>query len=275
MKTSLLITLFAAGRASAFTMGKLVPAYICAPAGDGMPKSFGELLQLTRNQLDEVAYNPDPGMNTNPAPMFNATAPSMIANSAYILASCHNSINSVAAILQGVQVTTVSGGPIIAGLPNALNLSSGDPNAAIDGTLIYAEDSTGQRVGSFVDMAAAPVFEDFPGCGISKQGQMAGVIQSCVISDCPFYDTLNFNAPIDLQGTVTFIGLSVTDNGFGVFNFTLPVTPCTAAGGVAVGAAVPPMASPVTAVVSPSPTPLVKAVLPGKSTNGRYWKEKA
>jgi hypothetical protein len=197
MKTSLLITLFAAGRASAFTMGKLVPAYICAPAGDGMPKSFGALLQLTRNQLDEVAYNADgtsphiwtvltdlANMNTTPAPMFNATAPSMVANSAYILASCHNSFNSLAVIPQGVQVTTVSGGPIIAGLPNALNLSTGDPNAAIDGVLIYAENSAGQRVGSFADMAAQPVFEDFPGCGISLQGQMAGVIQSEVISDC-------------------------------------------------------------------------------------------
>jgi hypothetical protein len=53
-----------------------------------------------------------------------------------------------------------------------------------------------------------------------------------------FYSTLNFNAPIDLQGSVTFMGLSVTDAGFGVFNFTLPVIPCTAAGGVAVAAAV-------------------------------------
>jgi hypothetical protein len=123
-------------------------------------------------------------MNTNPAPMFNATAPSMVANSAYILASCHNSINKIEAIPEGVQVTPVNGMSIVAGLPNPLNLSSGDPNAALDGTLIYAMDSTGTRVGSFVDMAKSPVFEDFPGCGISKQGQMAGVIQSTVISDC-------------------------------------------------------------------------------------------
>ena len=108
----------------------------------------------------------------------------MVANSAYILASCHNSVNSIEAIQQGVQVTTVRGGPIIAGLPNALNLSTGNPNFAIDGTLIYAMDSTGTRVGSFADSANPPVFEDFPGCGLSKQGQMAGVIQSTVISAC-------------------------------------------------------------------------------------------
>jgi hypothetical protein len=263
MKTSLMILLAApALRVSAFTMGKLIPAYICAPLGDGMPKSFGALLPLTRNQLPTVAYNPDPGMNTNPAPMFNATAPSMIANSAYILASCHNSFNTIEAIQQGVQVTTVSGGPIIAGLPNALNLSSGTAGVAIDGTLIYATDAMGTRVGSFADMASPPVFEDFPGCGLSKQGQMAGVVQSGLISDNSFYSTLHFNAPIDLQGTVMFIGLSVTDNGFGVFNFTLPVTPCISAGGTVVAATVP------SAVTKPAASASAKPYQKARS----YWK---
>jgi len=241
MRTPTLIALLTASalRVSAFTYGKLVPAYICAEPGDGLPKSFGQLLQLTRNQLDEVAFNENAGMNTMPAPMFNATPPSEVANSAYILASFHNSFNSIQAIPQGVQVTTVSGGPIIAGLPNALNISSGDPAAATDGVLIYAENAAGQRVGSFADMASPPMFEDFWGCGRSIQGQMAGVIQSDII-DMPSYSTLHFNAPIDLQGSVTFMGLSVTDNGFGVFNWTLPVTPCTAAGGVVVAAAAPP-----------------------------------
>jgi len=218
-------------------MGKLVPAYICAPLGDGMPKSFGELLQLTRNQLDEVAFNEDPAMNSNPTPMFNATAPSKVANSAYILSSFHNGFNTIKAIQQGAQITTLSGGPIIAGLPNMLNISAG--GAELNGIMLYAMDAAGVRVGSFHDTANSPLFEDFPGCGLSKQGQMAGVIQNDVI-DSAFYDTLTFNAPIDLQGTVTFKGLSVTEDGFGVFNFTLPVAPCTSVGGVVVAAAVPP-----------------------------------
>jgi len=256
MKTPLVILLAApALRVSAFTMGKLIPAYICAPLGDGMPKSFGQLLQLTTNQLGQVAYNTNPGMNTMPAPMFNATAPSMVANSAYILASCHNSFNSIVAIQQGIQVTTVSGGPIIAGLPNALNLSSGAAGVAIDGTMIHATDAAGTRVGSFADMANPPVFEDFPGCGLSKQGQMAGVVQSGLISDQAFYSTLHFNAPIDLQGTVTFVGLSVTDNGFGVFNFTLPVIPCASAGGTVVAAK---------PVVSPAASASAKPYTPTK-----------
>jgi len=241
--TFLALLVAAAPRVSAFTYGKLVPAYICAPPGDGLPKSFGQLLQLTRNQLDDVAYNTDPAMNANPAPMFNATAPSKVANSAYILASCHNSFNTIEVIPQGLKIATVSGGAIVAGVPNPLNMSSGDAAVAIDGVLLYAENLAGDRVGSFFDMAKPPMFEDFAGCGISKQGQMAGVIQSDIL-DCPTYTTLNFNAPVDLQGSVTFMGLSVTDNGFGVFNVTLPVTSCAAAGGKVVAAAAPPVTVP-------------------------------
>jgi len=213
-------------------MGKLVPAYICNPMNDSLPKNFGELLQLTRNQVPIVAFNQDPAMNSNPAPMFNATAPSMIANSAYILASCHNSVNTVAPLDPGLQLTTVSGGPITAGLPNALNFTTGDPNLALDGVLVYAMNAQGNRVGSFTDKGSPPVFADFEGCGRSIQGQWAGVIQQGLVSNNAFYSMLNFNAPIDLQGTVTFKGLSVTDGGFGVFNFTLPVQPCSAVGGV-------------------------------------------
>lgn len=87
-----------------------------------------------------------------------------------------------------------------------------------------------------------------------------------------FYDTLHFNAPIDLQGTVMFIGLSVTDNGFGVFNFTLPVTPCASAGGTVVAATVP---SAVTKpVVSMAASASAKPYTPtfGKAKIARYWK---
>jgi hypothetical protein len=123
-------------------------------------------------------------MNVNPAPMFNATPPSMIANSAYILASCHNSVNTVEPLDPGLQIVTVNGGPIIAGVPNALNISTGNPNLAVDGVMVYALNTNNQRVGSFSDTAAAPVFVDFDACGFSIQGQKAGVIQEMVVSDC-------------------------------------------------------------------------------------------
>jgi hypothetical protein len=41
----------------AFTNGSLVPAYICHPTNDGLPKSFGQLLQYTREQTTKVAFS--------------------------------------------------------------------------------------------------------------------------------------------------------------------------------------------------------------------------
>ena len=56
-KTILVTALAAATPALAFTNGSLVPAYICNPKPDGMPKSFGQLLQFTREQTPKVAFN--------------------------------------------------------------------------------------------------------------------------------------------------------------------------------------------------------------------------
>lgn len=41
LQTVLLAALLVAAPAAAFTNGTLVPAYICNPVADGMPKSFG------------------------------------------------------------------------------------------------------------------------------------------------------------------------------------------------------------------------------------------
>lgn len=55
--------IFAASIASktalAFTNGSLVPSYICHPNADGLPKSFGQLLQFTREQTPTVAFGPN------------------------------------------------------------------------------------------------------------------------------------------------------------------------------------------------------------------------
>jgi hypothetical protein len=54
---ALILLAFAATPALAFTNGTLVPAYICNPQPDGMPKSFGQLLQLTREPTTKVGFN--------------------------------------------------------------------------------------------------------------------------------------------------------------------------------------------------------------------------
>lgn len=122
------------------------------------------------------------------APMAPQPNGTLTGNSAYILASFHNTLNSLEAIPQGIIVSTLNGGPLVAGTSNQLNLSVPDPNFALDGALLYGETKPGTRVGSFTDKGGMGTFKDFPGCGKNHEGKMAGVIQQMLIScnvSCP------------------------------------------------------------------------------------------
>ena len=152
-----------------------------------------------------------------------------------------NTINKITPIQQGIIVTTLSGGPLIAGQANQLNLSTGDPKAALDGAMLYAKAENIIRVGSFSDPSGT--FKDFPGCGRNHQGKYAGVIHQQIISNTVschapslgdegflltslpkfFYTGLSFNVPKCDIGPITLAGLDVTDNGFGIWNVTMPV----------------------------------------------------
>jgi hypothetical protein len=147
----------------------------------------------------------------------------MVANSAYILASFHNTLNSLEAIQQGLVVTLANGSTSLkAGTTQALLLSSGNDTVNLDGALLYAQDGT-MRAGSFTDQGT--VFADFPGCGWSDEGGWAGVIQTVVIACAATYDMLSYNVPQCVQsGSITLAGLSVTDAGFGVWMYKFPVT---------------------------------------------------
>ena len=107
----------------------------------------------------------------------------MVANSAYILAAFHNALNTIEAIPQQITVKTANGGPIQAGKANPLILQTAMAGVNIDGVLIYAENAWGEREGSFKDTSGMGNFVDFPGCGVNKQGQFAGVIHQQVISE--------------------------------------------------------------------------------------------
>lgn len=54
---TVLLTLGSAVTVSAFTNGSLVPAYICNPTPDGLPKNYGEVLSFTRKQVRKLAFN--------------------------------------------------------------------------------------------------------------------------------------------------------------------------------------------------------------------------
>jgi hypothetical protein len=55
--TIVLSALIAAVPISAFTNGSLIPAYICNPTPDGMPKSFGELLKFVKKDVQTIAFD--------------------------------------------------------------------------------------------------------------------------------------------------------------------------------------------------------------------------
>jgi hypothetical protein len=58
MRLSLVLSVLAtAVRVSAFTNGTLVPAYICNPQADGLPKAFAELLPFVRKNGRTVAFD--------------------------------------------------------------------------------------------------------------------------------------------------------------------------------------------------------------------------
>jgi len=57
LTTFVLAALTAAIPALAFTNGTLVPAYMCNPHPDGLPKNYGQLLSFTREMTGTIAFN--------------------------------------------------------------------------------------------------------------------------------------------------------------------------------------------------------------------------
>jgi hypothetical protein len=139
-------------------------------------------------------------------------------------------------------VTLASNGTsLIAGVPNLLILSSKVVGVALDGALLHARNAAGIPVGTYSD--AGGVFVPFPGCGKNAQGQDNGVVHSMLIS-CIVCPSTPISLPLDQSNTriqetysnlsyippkcgnepVILGGLVVTDNGFGIWNYTFPVT---------------------------------------------------
>jgi hypothetical protein len=163
-----------------------------------------------------------------------------------------NTINSIIPIRPGILVTLADNTTSLkAGAANLLVLNTGDPKVALDGALLHARTAAGVPVGHYSD--AGGIFVPFPGCGRTKGGAFNGVVHSmiitCNVSPSPkhlvkshwewtekltslwlqaTYTMLSYHAPKCGTEPITLGGLSVTDNGFGVWNFTFPVV-----GGVA------------------------------------------
>jgi hypothetical protein len=197
MHLSWLLSAFAVVvQVTAFTNGTLVPAYICNPVDDGLPKAFAQLLPYTRKNGKTVAFDsnrsyslsgssqftncPIAGDNFNNATRLNQTAAMPIGNSAYILANFHNTANKITSIEQVINVTTASGGPIVAGQANQLVLNSAIAGVELVGVLIYAQDQNGNRIGTMTDQGG--ILVPFPGCGLNPEGRTVGVIQTMSVA---------------------------------------------------------------------------------------------
>lgn len=97
-------------------------------------------------QVTTVGFDANAGDNVNAKNQNGANPP----NSAYILASFHNSPNRVTSLQQSITVTAKNN-QIVAGQANQLTLSSGGNNVVLGGVLIYGVDGAGTRQGSFTD----------------------------------------------------------------------------------------------------------------------------
>ncbi|KAJ3015892.1 UNVERIFIED_CONTAM: hypothetical protein HDU68_012518 [Siphonaria sp. JEL0065] len=197
----------------AFTNGTLLPPYLCAPPGDGMPKSLGGVLNFAVfNKDTPLAFNPTTANNLAMTP---ATMNDSPVNTAFMLASFHNTINSIAPMQNVISVTSTNNAPLTPGTAFALTLSSRG-GVPLDGTMIYAQDvASGARLGSFTDTGA--IFSAFPGCGQDAQGNNFGMVHNQIVSAGGTYTQLSFNAPATLTAgqQVAIKGLAVDDNGFG------------------------------------------------------------
>ncbi|KAJ3388150.1 hypothetical protein HDU84_000230 [Entophlyctis sp. JEL0112] len=223
------ILLTAAASVNAFTDGQLLPAYFCAPPNGNLPYSLGGVLKRLVFDMDiPLAFSADPNQNLAPNPPMTGTTPP---NTAYMLASIHSTLNSIAPLQNAVIISSTVA--LAAGAQMPLTISTTNPNNALDGTLIFAETQTGVRVGSFADTGGRMVA--FPGCGVNADGTPKGMVHTQLLNDTgSTYAGLTFTAPANLTAgdIVAIHGLAVQDGGFGFFCNQFSVgsatgTPCT------------------------------------------------
>lgn len=108
-------------------------------------------------------------------------------------------------------------------------------NLALDGAIIYAANSAGQRVGTFV--ATGDTMQYNPACG--PWG--VGVVHNQLVSCTGTYSGLTWAAPgnLALSSSVVFQGAGVSDAGFGKHSTTWPVVAALPASGAGMSLSMP------------------------------------
>ncbi|KAJ3107437.1 hypothetical protein HK100_003581 [Physocladia obscura] len=240
MQIALLATPFLFATSTfAFTDGRLLPAYFCAAPNGALPYSLGGVLKRTVFNMDiPLAFNTNATANIINVPQGPTVNGVTTPDTAYMLASIHSTLNSIEPLQNTVQLTTTVA--LQAGVPLPLLISSGNVNNNVDGLLIFAELSTGQRVGTFTDKGG--IFAAFPGCGNNTDGTPLGFVHTQLVSGNSTYSQLSFVPPATLKtGDVVAVhGLAVQDGGFGfhctqwTVGGTAAATNCTVTGATGV-----------------------------------------
>jgi hypothetical protein len=269
-------------RVDGFTVGVLLPDYICHPNENqvtaflptgNLPKSLATYLPLVvRQSLNPLTpFEADQPQTNTPAPF--------VTNTQYILANWHNRNNTAGceAVFATNTSVTINGqtflNQIVPGQVHTITLqirahdfiAPGAPAAgeatcdvplsqvtslditglALDGAIIYAEDSAvpPHRVGTFTALGGTMSYN--PGCG--PWG--VGVVHNQLVSGTGIYTGLTWAAPGNLPlaaagvtpvtSNVTFLGAGVSDAGFGKHNTPVPVVSALPASGVGLSVATP------------------------------------
>ncbi|KAJ3030417.1 UNVERIFIED_CONTAM: hypothetical protein HDU68_009121 [Siphonaria sp. JEL0065] len=212
-------------RALAFTNGTLLPEFLCGSNDPLLPNSLGVVLDHSNfDRNTSLAFNNAANDNINVANNTATTPPKRGFNTAYLLASFHNSQNSLDSATNILRIT--SNTTLQSGKPFPIIISSRSPGIPLGGALIYAVLGSDfqTRLGSFTD--AGVKFSPFPSCGKdAASGAYFGVVHNQLISVTGIYAHLSWNAPASLiDGQIIVMkGLIVDDLGFGTFSASFTV----------------------------------------------------
>jgi len=227
----------------AFTNGTLLPSYLCANAGDGLPKSVGGMVANLVLGWGTNPYNDFPVGNgsvnivVGPVNTYKNGVLQLTANIAQappasqILGSFHNG-------QAATNYLTVTTNPVVI-VPDVINVTSGmlpagwvvTPGATItmavvtnapsfnnmdnviDGFFVYAMDTaTGNRIGEFTETTAK--FHSWAACNVDGTTPNVGIAHTDLVEESG-YVGLKWKAPNKIVGTVKFIGAGVADGGYG------------------------------------------------------------
>ncbi|KAJ3158209.1 hypothetical protein HK101_001375 [Irineochytrium annulatum] len=185
--------------ANGFTVGTLLPGYLCGWAG--YPTSLGGVLSYFKED-----------------------------GAAVTIAGFHNQNATTAQ--QDIAMTTMTNGvtTIAPGASVSLQVAaSGGAEVALVGLLIYAVDDQGAKIGSFSQFPK-DTMAAFPGCDPAMTGLPIGIVHTTTLDDANEANPnvqagLVWQAPAVMYTTsITFKGLAVTDNGFGFHSVTVQTT---------------------------------------------------